>query len=123
MSLLSAFRSRDGRSLGRALIALVLVNAIAVGLQTGMLAEARAATVVLCAVSADDASLPSGHRDVTAACCVAGCGTAAAGLPAPSLAAVSAPVVAAARLSTAPASITVPPVRTDSAPRGPPILG
>ena len=120
-SLFKVFRTRDGRSLMRAMALLVALHALAFGLDTGTMAGAALARTVLC-TSDGSGSIPvtpAQHGDHD--CCLTGCA-------APTVAALPPAIAVPAPLGTpAPAAIAVvsgTPSRylTDAAPRGPPRL-
>jgi hypothetical protein len=69
-SLFAAVRGRDGRSLARALILLVLVNLFAAGLNLG--ASAATGDLVLCAADGRDGGPAPERPDHDPDCCLAG---------------------------------------------------
>ena len=79
-SFLAAARSRDGRSLARALAILLLFNLFAAGLHTGAMAAGEGSGLVLCLGSSGGGEpvAPISHRSD---CCFTGCVTTPAGLP------------------------------------------
>jgi len=120
-SLLAIFRTRDGRSLARAMALLVALHALVFGLDAGTMAGAARARTVLC--TSDGAgsipAAPAEHRDRD--CCLTGC-TAPTVAALPPAIAIPAPegmptAIAAAAVSAGPSRPL-----TDAAPRGPPRL-
>jgi hypothetical protein len=117
-SLFSILRGTDGRSIGRALAFLLLVNALAAGFHTG----AIAGTGALCTVSHSGGSNTPPAPAHPDPCCMAGCATQAAALPGES------PSIETPEFFTAPsqgfaASSEPTAFRLfDHGPRGPPFL-
>ena len=121
-SLFAKLRGSDGRSIGRALLLLVLVNALLAGLHTGALASQGPGAICTLAQPAGGGGGPAPHPDIPLPCCFAGCLVAAPALP--PAAAVLAPLVlvfigrADPAVSAEPAPVPVP----QASARGPPPL-
>ncbi|MBN8996730.1 MAG: hypothetical protein J0H63_01150 [Rhizobiales bacterium] len=119
---LAPFTRADGRSLTRALAALLFLNAFVVGLHGGFAATpgAYAATVICHVAAGDPAPVPSADHAHDADCC----------MPAAASAALSLPVLAGrdplppAFATLAPEGQLPPPhgVLTRAGPRAPPFL-
>ncbi|MCB1488121.1 MAG: hypothetical protein KDJ88_11765 [Bauldia sp.] len=79
-SFLAAVRSRDGRSIARALAIALLFNLFAAGLHTGAMAAGEGSGLVLCLGSSDvdGHGAPLTHWSD---CCFTGCVTTPAALP------------------------------------------
>lgn len=121
--LLALMRGEDGRSLARALIALLLLNLFVAGFHTGVQASAAPGAGVLCSLmqtgaTGDPQAPASDHQPP---CCTIGC-------PSPAIAELpQAPVAAVAPLPAPDALFTLPVTLTPEAttspahrPRGPP---
>jgi hypothetical protein len=117
-SLLAILRGIDGRSIGRALAFLLVVNALAAGFHTG----AIAATGTLCtAFHTGSTGTPSAPA-YPDPCCMAGCAAQAVGLPGEA-ASIQPPEFAAAPAPGFAASSEAIAFRLfDHGPRGPPFL-
>ena len=76
-SLLAAFRTEDGRSLGWALAVLLLVNVLALGLSAGTMAAETSLGTSLCAAAAGDDGGPGIPHHHDCDCCLTGCAAAA----------------------------------------------
>ena len=127
-SLFALLRGVDGRSLARALAALVFVNALIAGLHGGMLAQAATSdTPVICALAGgQDTPANPASDDDHRACCLLGCISAAATVvppTSPELAGLPSSALGACRACRPrPARRTPHPIEGPASPRGPPLL-
>lgn len=122
MTILASMRSRDGRSLARALAALMFLNALFGGLHAGLAAAAADGLTIICAVgSSPDGGSDEGQLAVHEhACCLP------SAAPAPLLTPPQLPAVWPVTIDKVPGPFPpVPPVRlvlVHEGPRGPPVL-
>jgi hypothetical protein len=127
-SLLALLRGSDGRSIGRSLAALVLVNVLLAGLHGGAMAQAAATSVpAICTLAGanGDPGHPANDPDYRA-CCVLGCLTAVANVVPPDspVLADEPPAIALPVFVTLAAGHATPhPLAGPANPRGPPLLG
>ncbi len=126
-SLFALLRGVDGRSLARALAALVFVNALIAGLHGGMLAQAATSdTPVICALAGgQDTPADPARDDDHRACCLLGCISAAATVvppTSPELAGLPSSTLVLATLPPAKGATTPHPIESPASPRGPPLL-
>jgi hypothetical protein len=127
-SLLALFRGSDGRSIGRGLAVLVLVNVLLAGLHGGAMAQAAATGVPAICTLAGANSDPGhpGSDPGYRSCCMLGCLSAVASVvPPDSLVLADAPPAIAMPvfITLAAGHATPHPLAGPANPRGPPLLG
>ncbi len=127
-SLLAQLRGPDGRSIGRCLAVLVLVNVLLAGLHGGAMAQAAATGVpAICTLAGanSDPAHPANNPDHRA-CCMVGCLCAVASVVPPDspLLADAPPAIAMpVFIALAAGHATPHPLAGPANPRGPPHLG
>lgn len=127
-SLLALLRGPDGRSIGRGLALLVLVNVLIAGLHGGAVAQVAAAGgLAICTLAGanSDPGHPANDPD-SRACCMLGCLTAVATVVPPNLPVLAdePPEIALPAFVTLAAGHATPhPLAGPANPRGPPLLG
>lgn len=122
-TLFQAFRTRDGRSLGRVMAVLLLLNALMLGFNGGVMAADADLGTSLCTASAGDnggtpVAPPGRDRD----CCLAGCPAAATAIAPGAAVLLSPPLPRDTGTRAQPSEAPTPPARADAAARGPPVL-
>ena len=121
-TLFQAFRTRDGRSLGRAMAVLLVLNALVLGFNGGVMAADAGLGISLCAASAEDGGTPVAPPGHDRDCCLAGCPAAATAIAPGAAVLPSPPLPRDTGTRAQPSEAPTPPVRADAAPRGPPVL-
>jgi hypothetical protein len=120
-SFLAILRSDEGRSLGRAIVALFILSAMLTGFHGVAFASPHGPEVLCLSGGPDHGQMP-GSIAHEASCCLAGCGAPnVADVPA-GQASLAMPVEPGNRPDIANATIPRVAVRTTPLPRGPPVL-
>ena len=125
LSFLAALRSRDGRSLARAMAILVTLNLFAAGLHSGAMAAPAdgSGLFVLCAAASSGPGDPAAPvQDHQRSCCFAGCQPAPVALTAEPQTVCSVPGYHPVQAEAAAADTTFAGVFHSPNARGPPVL-